>query len=119
MQFKKFTFKLLKNDEIVLNDTYINEEPNSNVIKFQLLDYVTTLDLDNKILIRENNDFKFNLDIFNKNCTILLKKENIEIPISVELCELEVLLDKITIEYILESEDAKNKIIITKGDKNE
>ena len=56
---------------------------------------------------------------FFRHSFIILKKENIEIPISVELCELEVLLDKITIEYILESEDAKNKIIITKGDKNE
>lgn len=120
MKFTEFTLQLSKNDEIICEEDLKNASDTEDILEFELLDYATTLDLVGKIFIRENADFKFTLDILNKICTILLKKEDLEIPVNVEHCVLIPDFNKITLEYIIESEDAKNKIVIRKkGEQNE
>lgn len=114
MQFKKFSLTFIKNEEKILEEAYKNLDSVNNILRFNMLDYDTIIDLDNQIFSRENEEFKFILDILNKNCTILLKKEDMTLDINVDFCELKVLHNKITLEYIIESDDAKNKIIITK-----
>ena len=114
MNFDEFTLTFLKNDEVVIEDTFKNLDAENNSIKIILFEYNTILDIENKMFIRENEDFKFTLDILNKECTIYLKKEDMKVPVLVEYCELTTKYNKIVLEYVIESEDAKNKLIITK-----
>lgn len=114
MQFNKFSFEFLKNDEKLVDYIYNNLENEDNKIRFNVLEYETMLNLNDMIFTRENKEFKFTLDILNKTCTIHLKNENLDLDINVDQCELKNINNRITLEYIIESDDAKNKIIITK-----
>lgn len=114
VQFNEFTLIFFKNEEKIIEETFKNLDSENDCIKINLFDYNTILDIENKIFIRENEEFKFTLDILNKECTIYLKKENMTIPVLVEYCELTTLETKIMLEYVIESEDARNKLIITK-----
>lgn len=114
MQFKKFSLTFFKNEEKILESVYENQDSVDNSLKFTMMDYETMLNLEDKLFTRENEDFKFTLDILNENCTILLKKEEMTLDINVDFCELKVLHNQIVLEYIIESDDAKNKIVITK-----
>lgn len=114
MQIEKFSLIFFKNEERILEKTYNNLEKRDNILRFNMLDYDTLIDLNNHLFSRENDEFKFVLDILNKKCTILLKKENMTLDINVDLCELNVMNNEITLEYIIESDDSKNRIIITK-----
>ena len=114
MKFDEFTLQLTKNDQIICEKKLKNCSNKKNLLKFDLLNYTTIFDLTRQIFIRENADFKFTLDISNKKCTILLKKEDLEVPVNVESCEFISNFNIITLEYIIESEDVKNKIVIRK-----
>lgn len=112
MQFKKFSLTFYKNEEIIHEDIYNNLDSVNNSFRLNMLDYETYLNIEDKIFTRENEDFKFVLDILNKKCTIHLKKEDMSLNINVDLCELNIVNNKIILEYIIESDDAKNKIVI-------
>jgi len=114
VQLKKFSFEFLKNDEKIIEDIYNNLEIEDNKIRFNVLDYETILDLNDMKFTRENTEFKLILDILNKTCTIHLKNEDLKLDINVDFCELKNINNRITLEYIIESDDAKNKMIITK-----
>lgn len=115
MQFKEFTLTLIKNEEKIIEENFINLASN-NSVKINLLDYTTILDIDTEEFIRENADFLFKIDIKNKKCTVNLKQENIELPILVDYLDYSITPNQIILEYVIESEDAKNKLIITKKD---
>lgn len=112
MSFQKFEAIFYKNEQIIYQEEYQNLEENTNKIKFNMLNYNTTFDLEKETFSRENEEFFFFLDIKNKSCTIQLKKEELTFDIVVDHCDLLVLSHKIVLEYIIESDDAKNKIVI-------
>lgn len=114
MNFSKFSLTFFKNDEEVFRQEFENIEKNKNRITFDFLEYNTLLDINKEIFIRENEDYLFTLDIKNKCCTIQLKKENLTFDINIDLCELNILENKIELEYLIESEDAKNRLVIEK-----
>lgn len=114
MQLKKFFLTLFKNEQKIFEDTYENFIFENNILEFSMLEYHTKIDLQQKLFIRENEDFQFLLDIKNKICTIHLIKEDMTFNILVDFCELKELHNQIILEYIIESDDAKNKLVITK-----
>lgn len=116
MQIKKFNYVLLKNDKEIHNQDYTNESVEENKIEFNCLAYNTTFDLETKTFTRENEDFLFFLDSIKKSCTIHLKKENLEFPITVDDCNLEIEKNKIILEYIIETDDEKCKMILIRKD---
>lgn len=116
----KFELTLLKEDQEILKESYENLEEEENKIRFNCLNLNTTLDLEAKTLTRENEDYEFFLAIPTKSCTIHLKKENLDFPIMVDYCDLEIINNKIILEYSIETEDGKIKLILTrKEDSNE
>lgn len=114
MKFEKFSLIFFKNEEKIYENTYKTFKFENNKLEFLMLDYNTQIDLQQKLFMRENEDFQFVLDISNEKCTIHLKKEELTLDIPVDYCELKELHNQIILEYIIESDDAKNKLIIMK-----
>ncbi len=84
-----------------------------------ILDEVKTI-ISKDIVIRENDSYKFTLDINNKTATYLLKEKNMLFDILVENVSVNYKKTNIIIEYKLESDDEVTKIeIIDKEEKNE
>ena len=111
MPFPRFNLQLFKNEEIIHEEIYENKG-NENRIECNCLGYNTIIDLETETLTRENEEFEFFLAIQKKCCTIHLKQENLEFDIQVDDCNLKKELNKITLEYTIETDDAKNKIVI-------
>ena len=114
LSYPKFTAIFFQNNQEIIKENYQNLTSKPNCINFNLLEYNTILDLENEIFSRENNDFFFSLNIKTKSCQITLKQENMEFPILVDYCELKITNNKITLEYMLETDDVQNKLIIMK-----
>ena len=112
MKLKEFDVIFYKNNEEIYKDTHKNSLDEENRISFSLLDYDTTIDLNEETFLRENDEYIFYLDIKNKKCKIELKKESITFDVLVEECNMEVLGTKIVIEYFIETDEARNKIVI-------
>lgn len=120
MNLKEILLIFFKNDEKIHEQTYKNLSSKDNNIRINLLDYDTCIDIEKQIFSRENEEFLFQLDIKNQNCTILLKQENINVDVSIDYAELQVDKEEIILEYMIETDDTKNKIVIKKlGDENE
>ncbi len=112
MKWKSFTCFFYKNNEEVYKDTFENKLNNERKIVFNMLDYETTINIEEKTFFRENKEYIFFLDLQKKSCKVKLKKEGITFDVSVEEGSMEVLDDKIIIEYFIETDEARNKIII-------
>ncbi len=104
----------LKNNQIIEQCEVENTSTEENSINFNFLEYNTFLDIEQEIFIRENEEYKFTLNIKKKECKINLKKENLDFDIEVNECLFAIDKDKITLEYVIESDDARNKIIISR-----
>lgn len=104
-------------DNVEITKEQVSPIINDNLIEFEFLDYHTIIDIETKILTRENNEFIFFLDFNKKICKITLKKENLDLDILVDDCTFKNHNNIITLEYTIETEDSKNKLIIER--KNE
>ncbi len=114
LDFTNFEAIFFKNNLEIARNRFQNDTKKRNCINFLFLEYHTFLDLENEIFQRENDEFLFTLDLKNKKCTIFLKKEEAECFIDVDDCTIEKEENKITLEYIIESDDTKNKLVIEK-----
>ncbi len=112
MSYSQFQVSFYQNNQLIYQDILKNENNNQNSYYFNLFDYNTILDLENQTLLRENEEYTFLLNISNKTANLLLKKENIDFDIEVNECFLDIKDSKITLEYLIETSDAKNKLII-------
>lgn len=116
MPYKTFEFIFLKDGQEIHKKTYKNETETENIITFDCLGYQTTLDLEAETLTRTNQEYEFFLAIQEKSCTIHLKKEKLDFEIQVDYCDLTIVNNKIILEYSIETEDAKNKIVFIRKD---
>ena len=114
MLVTNFEFTLQKEDQEILKENYKNLEEEENKIRFHCLNMDTTIDLEAQTFTRENEYYEFFLAIPTKSCTIHLKKEQLDFPIEVDDCELEITNNKIILEYSIETEDRKIKMILTR-----
>lgn len=112
MKWKNFTCLFYKNNEEIYQNTFINKAKNNKELQFNMLDFDTIINLEKETFLRENNEYMFYLDIKNNICKIELKKEELTFDINVEEASMEVLNDKIILEYFIETDEARNKIII-------
>ena len=112
MKWKSFTCLFYKNNEEVYKDTFKNRLNSDKKIAFDMLEYETTIDIEKKTFLRENKEYIFYLDLKNKNCKVELKQEGITFDVNVEEGNMEVLNNKIVIEYFIETDESRNKIII-------
>lgn len=112
MNFKEFTCALYKNNLEDYKEHFKNKSKNENKVYFKMLNFDTTIDKVEQTFLRENEEYIFFLDIKNKKCKVELKKENITFDVMVEEASMEVLKNKIIIEYFIETDEARNKIVI-------
>ncbi len=116
MDYKTFEFSLLKNDQEIHKEIYRNQSENEKTIQFDCLGYQTTLDLETETFTRSNDEYEFFLAFQKKCCTIHLKREKLDFDIQVDECELTIANNKIILEYSIETEDAKNKLLFIRKD---
>ena len=113
---KNYKCILYKNGEQLFSFPFENKSKEENILLFDLFGYETTIDLVQERFIRENEEDFFLLDIKNKSCKIELKKEGYSLLVGVEECNLSVLNSKIVLEYFIETDEARNKIVIERND---
>lgn len=112
MKWKSFTCIFYKNNEEVYKDTFENKLNSDRKIVFDMLDYETTIDIEEKTFFRENEEYIFYLDLNNKSCKVELKQVGISFDVSVEEANMEVENDKIVLEYFIETDETRNKIVL-------
>ncbi len=117
MKFKEFTCTFYKNNCEEYQGIFKNKSKNDNKISFMMLDYETIIDIEERNLLRENEKYIFFLDIKNKKCKLELKKEEITFDVLVEEANMELINNKIIIEYFIETDEARKKIIIKESEK--
>lgn len=107
----KIDFTFIKNNEYIINRQDIKCINNTSLIF--IIDK-TKYKLHNDILEKETNDDLITLDFKNKNCRILLKKENYFLNLNIDVIKYEKSDNILKIQYSIESEsDCINTIIIT------
>ncbi len=112
MKWNSFICLFYKNNEEIYKETFENKLKSDQKLLFSMLDFETTIDLEKQTITRENEEYIFFLNLKNKYCKIELKKEDITFDVNVEEASFEILEDKIIIEYFIETDEARNKIII-------
>lgn len=112
MKWNKFTCIFYKNNEEIYKEDLKNKLKSSKKLEFTMLDFETTIDLEEGTFLRENEEYIFFLNLKNKNCMVELKQESISFDVMVEEANLEILNDKIVLEYFIETDEARNKIVI-------
>lgn len=80
-------------------------------------EYIFSLDgvkttLNENLFVRENNEYKFELNIKEKKALYLLKEKNISFDIEVEKIEYKIEKEVIILEYKISSDEEKFKIVI-------
>jgi len=106
--------KIYNNDKLIKE--YKNVKTITNENTYFYIDNIKTI-ISKEKLIRENKEFKFELDFSKKNATYLLKKQNILYDIKVIEAEIIYKDNDIKISYLIESNDEKIKIYIKNNNK--
>ena len=111
-------FKLYKDNEKYYDLKDIDAFFEDNIIKFLIEDINMSFELQEYgcIFTRENDEFRFILDVIEQQATYLLKETNTLLDIIVERCNFKRRKDIIVIEYQLETDDCINKIELEIGE---
>lgn len=115
---KLINFNLYKERRLEKEYTCIKAIVNNDSYLFKLDDVKTTLN--SEYFTRENDEFKFTLNIKEKEATYLLKEQNMLFDIDVEKISFKCEKNNIILEYKLSSDEDNFKIeLIDKGEINE
>lgn len=107
-------FKLSKNNKEILKLDAINYNIKKNDITFNNdnINYKVRISNFDAFFVRENDEFKFVLDIMNNKCFYKLKETDTLLEIKVLNSSSIIKGDNFIIEYELETEEEQNKIEI-------
>lgn len=115
--------KLIKDKEIIIDEKNLNctkeiNDNNEKTLQFNMhsVDNIIKISKEKIIYIRENEEFRFELNSIEKNATYLLKEQDLLLDIKVEKINYEIEENKMTFIYQLESDESVNKVEITKGE---
>jgi len=106
---KVINIKIYKNNKLENEYNHINAIISNKIIF--TIDKIKTI-IDEKSLIRENEEFEFILNFIDKKASYKLKEHNYLLDIIVEKCDINKADNIITIIYKLESDEKETKIII-------
>jgi len=77
---KYINWKLINNNEVIINNENIECEFDNNIIKYiEDKETINLIDLDKEIYIRENNEFIFEIDFKNRLLNYILKENDLSI----------------------------------------
>ena len=108
---KNMHIKLVNDNNIILEEDLIYLS-NNNTITFFIDNIKNTINLNEQLFIRENEEYTFTLDILNKKSTLLLKKENYLLHLKVDYAILLTNQNNYEISYHLESQENDTLIIL-------
>ncbi len=99
-------------DNLIENEEYFAIK-NNNVIKYiDLANNKMSIDIENDLIIRENNDYIFNIDFKNKNINIFMKHLKKEFNKEIETIRLIKTNNSFEVKYRLIDEDIINNFYI-------
>lgn len=106
------SLKLSKNESEILKIDNLSYRIKKNDILFthDNITYTVRISNINALFVRENNEFKFVLDIMNNKCFYKLKETNTLLEIKVLQSSSKIDENNFIIEYELETEEGQNKI---------
>ncbi len=110
--------KLYKDNDEFYNVSNIESSFEDNILKFVVENTNNEFNLNDYgcIFTRENDEFRFILDLINETSTFLLKETDTLLDVKVERCSFKRKKDEIIIEYQLETDDCLNKIHLEIGE---
>ena len=110
--------KLYKDNDIFYSLENIESSFEDNILKFNAENTDNEFNLNDYgcIFTRENDEFRFILNLIDETSTFLLKETDTLLDVKVERCNFKRKNDEIIIEYQLETDDALNKIHIEIGE---
>lgn len=104
--------KLLKDDNLMLEEKNISYNKNEDIIHFKLESFDHYIDLTKKIFKRESEEFSFEINIEQETCIYKLKEIDGMFNIIVDDTFWLMQEKSLEIHYVIETEDEKNKILI-------
>lgn len=104
---KKIRWQLYNNNELIINNENAKCEYQDNVIKYEEDDGLNTIDLNKKSYIRENKEYRMEIDFANNTFNFLLKEKKRELSNKLLSSELTIKDDIITLKYALDNEEKK------------
>lgn len=107
---KVITLNLYKERRLMYTYKDINALVNNSTYSF-IIEGVKTI-LNSEEFTRENNEFRFNIDIKNKQATYLLKEQNTLFDIDVEKINFKKENNNIILEYKISSDEESFKLEI-------
>lgn len=105
-------FELYKDDKLILKETNLEYQQEKNTIFFQLENIKHQLNFEKKILERFNDEFHFYINLEEEKCTYELKSHQAVFDIIVDQAFFRKEENIIEVEYVIETDDAKTKILI-------
>ena len=103
---KYINWTLFNDNEILVKYEDIECEFNNNILVFNEKNTINTIDINNKIYIRETNEFTFKIDFKNKEFEYILKEKDLKIKDKLKSASFENSKDIILI-YNLDEEEKK------------
>ena len=104
---------LLKDNEMVFQKRDIAGKLKDNILEFCLEEINHLINMEEKVFRRENEEFCFILNASTSSCTYELKSHQALFDIIVDSVTFLQDKHKLEIEYVIETDDQKNKIQIT------
>ena len=104
--------KLYKNNHLELEEKNIKCIEQRGNYSFKLKD--SKMIINDRMFIRENDEFKFSLSFKEKTCTYLFKERNITYDIKVEKLEFHKNSTNIEIIYKIETDESETRILLEK-----
>ena len=110
--------KLYKDDDVFYDIKDINGTFLDDILKFEVENTNNEFNLSDYgcIFTRENDEFRFILDLIEETATFLLKETDTLLDVKVERCNFKRKKNNILIEYQLETDDCLNKIELEIGE---
>ena len=110
--------KLYKDDDIYYDMKDVNGTFLDDILKFEVENTNNEFNLSDYgcVFTRENNEFRFILNLIEETATFLLKETDTLLDVKVERCNFKRKKNEILIEYQLETDDCLNKIEIEIGE---
>ena len=104
--------KLYKDEKLILEEPNLKCQVENDTVYFQIEKVEHQLDFEKKILERFNEEFHFYLNFEEEICTYELKSHQAVFDIIVDQSYFSKIENKIEVEYAIETDDAKTKILI-------
>lgn len=106
-------FKFYKDDQLVMDYPTLEYKKEGNIILFTLDNIEHQIDTHEKTLERYNDEFHFYINFLKYTCTYELKSHQATFDIIVDSAMFLSTDGQIELTYAIETDDSKNKIIIT------